>query len=277
MKMSVKTKPAAVAPAPQSVSTPSSSYSSSTSAPKCCHRRQTLEALERSAIHQSLSTPTSRVAMARCRTATLDDPRQAMEVLRSMLQPAINAEIRRAMRRFVEDFFRPAAANARKNAAASAASSGDGDAAAADKLVQEVCGRALDQAKSVFRAGSKGSRPANNHVKSTAAVGKSSGKQVGGIKRKLPLKKLGGTSAAKKKKLDVAIAPATVCFGFTRPNTDLILVSKTGKPVRREGPKWEPKRLNGDTLFILGSKANKALGFGQTRGRLYIKHPELFK
>ena len=30
-------------------------------------------------------------------------------------------------------------------------------------------------------------------------------------------------------------------------------------------------------MFILGSRANKALGFGQTRGRLYIKHPELFK
>ena len=62
-----------------------------------------------------------------------------------------------------------------------------------------------------------------------------------------------------------------------RPNTDIILISKTGKPVRREGPNWKPDRLDGETLFILGSKANKALGYGQTRGRLYIKHPELFK
>ena len=46
---------------------------------------------------------------------------------------------------------------------------------------------------------------------------------------------------------------------------------------RREGPKWESDRLEQNTLFILGSRANKALGFGQTRGRLYIKHPELFK
>merc|ERR1711962_1606018 len=62
-----------------------------------------------------------------------------------------------------------------------------------------------------------------------------------------------------------------------RPNTDLILVNKAGRPVRREGGKWEAGRLATDTLFILGSRANKALGFGQTRGRLYIKHPELFK
>ena len=47
--------------------------------------------------------------------------------------------------------------------------------------------------------------------------------------------------------------------------------------MRREGPKWDPGRLTEETLFILGSRANKALGYGQTRGRLYIKHPELFK
>ena len=46
---------------------------------------------------------------------------------------------------------------------------------------------------------------------------------------------------------------------------------------RREGPSWEPSRLTAETTFILGSRANKALGLGQTRGRLYMKHPELFK
>ena len=54
-------------------------------------------------------------------------------------------------------------------------------------------------------------------------------------------------------------------------------MSKSGRPVRRDGPKWDPGRLTEETLFILGSRANKALGYGQTRGRLYIKHPELFK
>ena len=45
--------------------------------------------------------------------------------------------------------------------------------------------------------------------------------------------------------------------GLGRPNTDLILVNKSGRPVRREGPKWEADRLEKDTLFILGSRANK--------------------
>nr|XP_054749053.1 deoxynucleotidyltransferase terminal-interacting protein 1-like [Lytechinus pictus] len=49
------------------------------------------------------------------------------------------------------------------------------------------------------------------------------------------------------------------------------------EPVKREGPKWDPSRLVPDTMFVMGAKANKALGLGATRGRLYIKHPELFK
>lgn len=27
--------------------------------------------------------------------------------------------------------------------------------------------------------------------------------------------------------------------------------------VKREGPRWDPDRLNNDTLFIMGSRANK--------------------
>ncbi|XP_074867557.1 deoxynucleotidyltransferase terminal-interacting protein 1 isoform X4 [Carettochelys insculpta] len=52
---------------------------------------------------------------------------------------------------------------------------------------------------------------------------------------------------------------------------------KSCEPVRREGPKWDPSRLTESTTFVLGSRANKALGMGGTRGRLYIKHPHLFK
>ncbi|KAI1233379.1 hypothetical protein IHE44_0004553 [Lamprotornis superbus] len=40
---------------------------------------------------------------------------------------------------------------------------------------------------------------------------------------------------------------------------------------------WDPSRLTETTTFVLGSRANKALGMGGTRGRLYIKHPHLFK
>ncbi|XP_033101499.1 deoxynucleotidyltransferase terminal-interacting protein 1-like, partial [Anneissia japonica] len=49
------------------------------------------------------------------------------------------------------------------------------------------------------------------------------------------------------------------------------------EPVKREGPKWSPSRLTTETEFVMGAKANKALGLGATRGRLYMKHPNLFK
>lgn len=40
---------------------------------------------------------------------------------------------------------------------------------------------------------------------------------------------------------------------------------------------WEPENLTTQTKFLMGAKANKALGYGATRGRMYIKHPDIFK
>lgn len=48
-------------------------------------------------------------------------------------------------------------------------------------------------------------------------------------------------------------------------------------PEKREGPKWDPERIHYNTLFIMGARANKVLGFGQTRGRLYVRHPEILR
>uniref|UniRef100_A0A8P4JYI0 Deoxynucleotidyltransferase terminal-interacting protein 1 n=1 Tax=Dicentrarchus labrax TaxID=13489 RepID=A0A8P4JYI0_DICLA len=50
--------------------------------------------------------------------------------------------------------------------------------------------------------------------------------------------------------------------------------SQRGSPLPK---KWDPSRLNESSTFVLGSRANKALGMGGTRGRIYIKHADLFK
>ena len=165
-----------------------------------------------------------------------------MELLRTMIQPSINEEIKRVMQKFSDTFFVPAVKNAVSNL---------GSEKVNQRLVEEVCINALENAKSIF-----------------AKVEKKKAKKA---KRKRPLN-AGEPNGLADKRSKVGDTAKMV-----RPNTDLIFVSKTGKPVRREGPKWEAERLNPDTLFILGSRANKGLGFGQTRGRLYIKHPELFK
>ena len=56
-----------------------------------------------------------------------------------------------------------------------------------------------------------------------------------------------------------------------------VIPSDSAKRVKRDSEKWDPKRLSTETKFVLGSKANKALGFGATRGRLYTKHADLFR
>ncbi|XP_048521740.1 deoxynucleotidyltransferase terminal-interacting protein 1-like, partial [Dendroctonus ponderosae] len=47
--------------------------------------------------------------------------------------------------------------------------------------------------------------------------------------------------------------------------------------LKRDGPKWNPERIKAHTQFIMGSRANKVLGYGQTRGRLYVRHPNLLR
>ena len=41
---------------------------------------------------------------------------------------------------------------------------------------------------------------------------------------------------------------------------------------KREGPKYDPERLVETTRFVMGSKANKAMGFGATRGRSVLRN-----
>ena len=127
------------------------------------------------------------------------------------------------------------------------------------RVIDDLCINILENAKEIYQNKTiESPKKMNNRSKSPGQVLKRS---ISSISTNSP----------------VAKKNCIIKSGLGRPNTDLILVNKSGRPVRREGPKWEPERLEKDTLFILGSRANKALGFGQTRGRLYIKHPELFK
>ena len=52
--------------------------------------------------------------------------------------------------------------------------------------------------------------------------------------------------------------------------------SERGGVVRR-GVGWDPSRITTETQFMMGAEANKAVGLGNARGRIYTKHPELFK
>merc|ERR1712223_750081 len=95
------------------------------------------------------------------------------------------------------------------------------------------------------------------------------------VKRKLAKR---GVSSGSPQSHHSTITKAAVSNNIDNAG-DTILITKHGKPVRREGIKWNPDSLNAsETLFILGSRANKALGLGGPgRARLYTKRPDLFK
>jgi deoxynucleotidyltransferase terminal-interacting protein 1 len=220
-------------------------------------RLRNMEAIQRSSIHRSLATPSSHMAMARCKASSVSDPAQALSLIRSLIQPELNEKIRDVMKEYIHDYFAPAIKNIKDNL---------GEENVSGRLLEEICISSIDHAKAMYAVKSEincsDEKPKKKVIKRkpVAMEQELNGVAASGMNG-------GGGGSAKKKS----------CPKPARLNTDLILIAKTGKPVRREGPKWETARFTTDTLFILGSKANKALGFGQTRGRLYMKHPELFK
>jgi len=211
-------------------------------------RLKIFEAIKGSKIHQSLATTSSQAAMGRCQSSLMTDPTQTMELLRTILQPDINMKIQVLLNQYLESHFKPAFSNMKENL---------GEENVPIRILDEVCANILENAKEVFQ------------TKVEMAKKQTRVKSPGQVLKRSPSSTSNSPVVPKKS--------CVIKSGLGRPNTDLILVNKAGRPVRREGPKWEPERLEKDTLFILGSRANKALGFGQTRGRLYIKHPELFK
>lgn len=230
-------------------------------------RLKIFEAINGSSIHQSLATASSQVAIMRCQANVMTDPQTILETLRSIIQPEINNRIQKVLADIAESHFMPAIQNMKMNLA------GGEETFATAGLLEEVCIAALEAAKELYLMPPRGVAAAA----SPADMKKPNAATAVMMRGKCPSQVLKRSSSGSTSSSPVMRKSMVIKSGLGRPNTDLILVNKAGRPVRREGPKWEADRLSGDTLFILGSRANKALGFGQTRGRLYIKHPELFK
>ncbi|XP_030319064.1 deoxynucleotidyltransferase terminal-interacting protein 1 isoform X3 [Calypte anna] len=167
-------------------------------------------------------------------TTSFTDPAVSMDLLRAVLQPSINEEIRGVFSKYME-FFQKAAINVRNNV---------GEEVDPEQLIQETCRSCLEQAKLLFSDGKKVVPRLPHEQTAPKRKGRPPGQSLSNDR---------GVSGMAAWKL------------------------KVSEPVRRDGPKWDPSRLTETTTFVLGSRANKALGMGGTRGRLYIKHPHLFK
>lgn len=175
------------------------------------------------------------------------DPQVSMDLLRAVLQPSFNDDIMAVFKKY-QKFFEKAAENVKENV---------GEDVQTDQLIREACRNVLEHAKQLF----------------PEVEGKRTGPEV-------PMKRsraadedfvVRGNLLPKKRKSrpgPVASSDRPVSYPLVKPKAE---------PVKREGPKWDPSRLNESSTFVLGSRANKALGMGGTRGRIYIKHADLFK
>ncbi|XP_024300960.1 deoxynucleotidyltransferase terminal-interacting protein 1 isoform X3 [Oncorhynchus tshawytscha] len=188
-------------------------------------------------------------------TVSYTDPVISMDLLRTVLQPSFNEDIMGVFRKYMK-FFEKAASNVKENV---------GDNVQTDQLIREACRNCLENAKQIFSDGEK------------AAVARP-GPELPFKRVKLEDESSQRASPVPKKRKGRPTAPVgSYDKPVTYSNVQVRPKPKTLESVKREGPKWDPSRLNEGSTFVLGSRANKALGMGGTRGRIYIKHAELFK
>ncbi|KAM9058518.1 deoxynucleotidyltransferase terminal-interacting protein 1 isoform 3-T3 [Megaptera novaeangliae] len=185
-------------------------------------------------------------------TTSFTDPAISMDLLRAVLQPSINEEIQTVFNKYMK-FFQKAALNVRDNV---------GEEVDAEQLIQEACRSCLEQAKLLFSDGEK-VIPRLTHELPGIKRGRQAEDECAHRGSPIPKKRKG--------------RPPGHILSSDRSAAGMVWKPKSCEPIRREGPKWDPARLNESTTFVLGSRANKALGMGGTRGRIYIKHPHLFK
>ncbi|XP_069507320.1 deoxynucleotidyltransferase terminal-interacting protein 1 [Ambystoma mexicanum] len=185
-------------------------------------------------------------------SVSFTDPNVSMDLLRAVLQPSINEEIQTVFNKYMK-FFQKAAVNVRENV---------GEEVNPEQLIQDVCRSSLEQAKLLFSNNEKTIlRPTVElaGIKRARQGDEESSQRGSPIPKKRKGRPPGNMSHNER---------AALGIGGWKVKSESI---------RRDGPKWEPSRLKDTTRFVLGSRANKALGMGGTRGRIYIKHPELFK
>uniref|UniRef100_A0A8C3U364 Deoxynucleotidyltransferase terminal-interacting protein 1 n=1 Tax=Catharus ustulatus TaxID=91951 RepID=A0A8C3U364_CATUS len=186
-------------------------------------------------------------------TTSFTDPSVSMDLLRAVLQPSINEEIQGIFNKYMK-FFQTAAINVRDNV---------GEEVDPEQLIQETCRSCLEQAKLLFSDGKK-VVPRLPHEQAVPKRARQMDEELSRRGSPIPKKRKG--------------RPPGQSLSNDRGVSGMAAWKlKVSESVKRDGPKWDPSRLTETTTFVLGSRANKALGMGGTRGRLYIKHPHLFK
>ncbi|CAH0556168.1 unnamed protein product [Brassicogethes aeneus] len=173
---------------------------------------------------------------------------KSLDLLRKNLQNAINKDIDNIIKKYLETFFQPAIHNIRNNL---------GKDSVGEEHIKQVCKNMLEEAKIMYKSSSRDSSP---YDYSDSDSGKRKESDTDSETNQPITGKIKKTQKSKN---------ANNSLGCDFTNYKL--------PVKRDGPKWNPNRMSENTLFIMGARANKVLGYGQTRGRLYVRHPNLVR
>ncbi|CAK8678639.1 unnamed protein product [Clavelina lepadiformis] len=222
---------------------------------------------------------------------------KSMHLLRSVLQPAINQDILETLQKYIS-VFREAAENACENMAREPFKSSATSVLDPDAMVLDICRETLDNAKLLF--GLKDGKDQNKHhkdglknVKKTTETRAFSPSMPSNIPSHLVGKRRAASpdfpwNKRLKESRDMLQRRSLSPLPKKPHKTVATLVSsprRYGSPHRNTKEivkrkienQWDPARLTVGTEFVMGTKANRALGLGATRGRIYMKHPDLFK
>lgn len=211
------------------------------------------------------------VAMQRARLGFITGTAKSLDILRQNMQKYINKEIDDIIQKYVDIFFKPGIENIKVN---------NGENSVTEQHLHSVCRQILEEAKKMYQNPSnRGNSPSeltdvensSSNEQKVIITNNSSNTLKPLIKKRKESDTDSEASFIPVKPKKRKGRPPNIASGRSTPLKFKI------EQVRREGPKWDPTRLTPDTHFIMGAKANKALGLGATRGRLYIKHPEIFK
>ncbi|XP_046981386.1 deoxynucleotidyltransferase terminal-interacting protein 1 [Schistocerca americana] len=213
--------------------------------------------------------PHTHLPMNRIRGRCITSAAKSLDILRLNIQAAVNKELDLVIKKYLEKFFQPAVDNIRNNLGAGSVT---------EDHIREVCRQILEDAKQMYCSGpqSRGSSPSNEL--SDSETGSISDHRFGRPATRSPLLRRrkesdtdSETSQSARRKRSKTRLPSGLC-----DRTIPIKIPKSDSS-RSEGSKLDPSRILKETLFVMGARANKVLGFGQTRGRLYMKHPGLLR
>ncbi|CAG9760803.1 unnamed protein product [Ceutorhynchus assimilis] len=195
---------------------------------------------------------------------------KSLDLLRRNLQTAINKDIEYVIKKYLDKFFQPALVNIRNNL---------GPESVTDENVRDVCKQILEEAKSIYVA------PAKLKENYSSCICIKSEADTDSISSKVHdsnTNTMVAQQSSKRKESDLDLEQFALSVATKRakpkPLSNYYNDNMGCKfSLKRDGPKWNPERIKAETLFIMGSRANKVLGYGQTRGRLYVRHPNLLR